>query len=249
MMFQAIRLKWRQPFYPYHNVCLISQNQSKRISISKTDVSVFLFRIEIRMANSKLYELRIDSGRLSDMDKAMGILSRTMPLLNTRFPPLGWFTTDIGNHNQHIHIYQYGQWLTTLLILTFIRSLIELSSYEGLHTVSPRPALFERGVFLFGKVIHWISHPPYSSHPCLQPMACKWILIGRCCFSYTSHPSLSLVKHFPNSSHGLWTHSISRAQIEAAHLLVVDFWYCILFKLYHCGIMQYFCQTRCYTQL
>ena len=74
------------------------------------------------MASSMLYEFKIDSGRLSNMAKAMDIMSSAMPELKTRYPPLGCFTTDVGNLNQYIQIYQYGQWLTILSILTFIRS-------------------------------------------------------------------------------------------------------------------------------
>ena len=63
------------------------------------------------MAGSKLYELKIDSGRLSNMAKAMDIMSSAMPELKTRYPPLGCFITDVGNLNQYIQIYhyQYGQ--------------------------------------------------------------------------------------------------------------------------------------------
>ena len=61
------------------------------------------------MASSKLYELKIDSGRLSNMAKAMDVMSSAMPELKTRYPPLGYFTTDVGNLNQYIQIYQYGQ--------------------------------------------------------------------------------------------------------------------------------------------
>ena len=61
------------------------------------------------MASSKLYELKIVSGRSSNMDKAMDIFAGAMPELKTKYPPLGCFTTDVGNLNQFIEIYQYGQ--------------------------------------------------------------------------------------------------------------------------------------------
>lgn len=57
---------------------------------------------------SKLYELRIDSGKMSNMAKALEINANIMPELKTDYPPLGCFTTDIGKLNQYIQIYEYG---------------------------------------------------------------------------------------------------------------------------------------------
>lgn len=57
---------------------------------------------------SKLFEMKIDSGKLSNMVKALEINASIMPELKTGFPPLGCFTTDVGSQNQYIQIYEYG---------------------------------------------------------------------------------------------------------------------------------------------
>lgn len=55
----------------------------------------------------KLYEMRIDTVKPGYMHRVLNILSHTLPRLNTIYPPIGCFTTDTGNVNQVIQIYEY----------------------------------------------------------------------------------------------------------------------------------------------
>ena len=66
------------------------------------------------MTMAKLYELRIDSAKMSNMAKALEINAGVLPDLKTKCPPLGCFTTDIGNLNRFIHFYEYGMCNTRL---------------------------------------------------------------------------------------------------------------------------------------
>ena len=54
----------------------------------------------------KLYEMRIDTVKPGYMNRVLDILSHTLPRLNTIYPPIGCFTTDTGNVNQVIQLYE-----------------------------------------------------------------------------------------------------------------------------------------------
>ena len=143
------------------SLCVVHKNNFNPIYPILKYWFCFYCRSQTRMASSKLYELKIDSGRLSNMAKAMDIMSSTMPELKTRYPPLGRFTIDVRNLKQYIQIYQYGQWLLKLFVSILCVMLMSEYVYKYVHTML---------CFIEKTLLSQVSHTN-SSH-CYQ----KWIL-------------------------------------------------------------------------